>query len=84
MSAKTNTNILQAALEVACKGTTVTPRELIKELSKDELLEIKSGDLTVADLRNLVTEMADDKDNIEQYRINVKNSDYNNSPGNIF
>tara|TARA_R110002096_G_scaffold78934_11_gene185512 strand:+ start:1227 stop:1478 length:252 start_codon:yes stop_codon:yes gene_type:complete len=80
MHDKIKPSVLQAALETACKGTSVTTRELVKELTVDEIAEIKSGDITAADLVNLVLELADNKDNATLYRIKVKNNESDNSP----
>ena len=84
MSDKISTSSLQAILEAACKGTSVTTRELLKELTTDDLADIRYGDMTISDLMNLVLELADNKDNIKLYRIKVKNTESNNSPSSLF
>ena len=84
MHNKIKTSVLQAILETACKGTSVTTRELFKELTIDDLAEIKNGDMTATDLANLVLELADNKDNIKLYRIKVKNTESNNSSSSEF
>jgi hypothetical protein len=81
---KTKTSVLQSILETACKGTSVTTRELIKELTIDDLADIKSGDMSAADLTSLVLELADNKDNEVLYRVKVKNIESNNSPDGLF
>jgi hypothetical protein len=84
MHNKIKTSVLQTILETACKGTSVTTRELFKELTIDDLAEIKNGDMTATDLANLVLELADNKDNIKLYRIKVKNTESNNSSSSEF
>jgi hypothetical protein len=84
MVAKIKPSFLQTILETACKGTSITARELIKELTAADLAEIMSGDMTAADLKSLVLDLADDKDNAQLYRIKVKNNESDNSTGNIF
>lgn len=84
MHDKINTSVLQTTLEAACKGTSVTTRELIKELTIDDIADIKSGDLTTADLVNIVLDMADDKDNAKLYRVKVKSNESDSSPDNVF
>ncbi len=84
MHDKIKTSVLQSILEAACKGTSITTRELIKELTIDDLADIKSGDMSAADLMSLVLELADNKDNEVLYRVKVKNTEYNNSPDGLF
>ena len=84
MSDEIKTSDLQTILETACKGTSITTRELIKELTADDLADIKNGDLPVEDINSLVLELADNKDNIALYRIKVKNNESNNPPTDTF
>ena len=84
MRDKIKTGFLQAILETSCKGTSVTTRELIKELTIDDLADIKNGDMTATDLTNLVVELADYKDNIKLYRVKVKNTEPKNSSSSEF
>ena len=83
MHDKNMPNTLQSILEIACQGTSVTARELIKELSADDLADIKTGYMTAADLTSMVVELADNKDNEKLYRVKVKNTESNNSPENV-
>jgi hypothetical protein len=76
MSNKIKPEALQEVLKAACKGTSVTTRELIKELTIDEVADIKNGYITAADLIDLVMDLAESKDNIELYRVKVKNTEY--------
>ncbi len=84
MCDKIKTSVLQTILETACKGTSVTTRELLKELTIDDLADIRNGDMTTDDIVSLVLELADNKDNIKLYRVKVKNTESNNSPSGIF
>lgn len=73
---------MQKVLRTACKGTSVTIRELFMELTQQDLADIKNGDLLAADLRNLVMDMADSKDNVFLYRVNVRHNNVDpNSDG---
>lgn len=54
---------LQSLLSIACEGTSVTVRELIKVLSIEEITMIKSGDLTLDDLKEIVCDIADSQRN---------------------
>lgn len=67
-------NILQKTLTEACQGTSVTTRELIAELSKYDLTAIREGEMTADDLKPLVLDIADGKDNVNVYRVEQKNS----------
>ena len=63
MSSKNNKlSPLQLALRQACAGTTITTRELIKELSFSDLADLREGELTVDDLREIVLDLASAKD----------------------
>lgn len=84
MHDKINTGSLQTILETACKGTSVTTRELLKELTTDDLADIRNGDMTFEDIVSLVMDLADNKDNITLYRVKVKNTESSNSPSDIF
>ena len=57
----TNTNqrnLLLTLVEKACLNTSVTVRELMKELSTDEISMIKEGELGPDYLTSLVSDMA--------------------------
>lgn len=84
MNNKIKASALQIVLETACKGTSVTPRDLVKELSIDDLADIKNGDMTATDLVNLVTELADNIDNAKIYRVKVKNTETKNTFDGIY
>jgi len=54
-------NLLLTLAEKACLNTSVTVRELMKELSKDEISMIKEGELGADYLTSLVDEIASTK-----------------------
>ncbi len=73
MSSENNKqSLLQRILEKACKGTSVTTRELFVELTQDDLASVKNGELTAEDLRLLVLDLADSKENAQLYRVKGK------------
>ena len=76
MRDKTKLEPLQFILKTACTGTSVTTRDLIKELTKDDLADIKNGYMTANDLTDLVMELADNKDNKQLYRVKAKDLEY--------
>ena len=65
----------QRFLQAACKGTTVTPRELVVALTIDDIRRIKSGDLIIDDVREIVKDLADSKDNAAIYKIPISKKD---------
>lgn len=65
----TSKNPLQKILEKACKGTAVTTRELITALSAYDLAAIREGEITAEDLKTIVSDIADDKENADRYRV---------------
>ena len=64
----------QKTLEQACQGTSVTTKELIAELTKYDLEAIREGEMTADDLKPLVFDIADGKDNANIYRVEQKSS----------
>lgn len=53
----------------------MTPRELVGALSYDDIVSIKTGDLLVEDVLEIVKDLADSKDNAFLYKIPMKKSD---------
>ena len=49
---------LQLTLREACDGTSVSTRELLKELSSVDLAAIREGELTIDDLKEIVLDLA--------------------------
>ena len=62
----------QLLLLAACEGTSVTTRELIKELSSEEVTLIKSGDITLNEIKEIVLDLADSKDNEPLYKVPIR------------
>ena len=62
----------QLLLLAACDGTSVTTRELVKEFSLEEIALIKSGDITLDEIKEIVLDLADSKDNEPLYKIPTK------------
>ena len=54
-------NPLQEILKQACADTIVSTKELIKELSRDDLINIREGEMTVDDLRQIVLDLIESK-----------------------
>ena len=52
---------LQKILAKACAGTIVTTKELVKELSREDFVNIKEGEMTVDDLRQIVLDLVESK-----------------------
>lgn len=84
MNTQIKPSLLHTTLKSACKGTSVTTRELLKELTSEDLVEIKTGEMTVDDLKNVVLDLADNKDNAKLYRINVKDNNADPFAENLF
>lgn len=63
-------NPLQEILKQACADTIVSTKELIKELSRDDLINIREGEMTVDDLRQIVLDLIESK--------TIKNKSQNN------
>ena len=60
---------LQIMLKQACAGTSVSTRELVKELSFSNLTDLREGELTVDDLREIVLDLASGKDDSILFEI---------------
>ena len=56
-----NQNPLQDILKKACADTIVSTKELVKELSRDDLVNIREGEMTVGDLRQIVLDLVESK-----------------------
>lgn len=65
-------NEFRSLLLAACEGTSVTTRELIKAFSPEEITLIKAGDISFTDIQEVVSELADTKDNETAYKIAMK------------
>ena len=61
MSNLQSKNQLLKQIEQACKKTNVTAREVLKELSPDDISMLKSGDLTIDYLISLVLDLNEEK-----------------------
>ena len=68
---KTQSNEFQSLLLAACKGTSITTRELVKELSFEEITLIKSGDISLEEIKEIVIDLADTKDNEQLYKVSL-------------
>lgn len=63
MSIKYPTNkSFNRLLEIACKGTTVSTKELLRELVNYGYQNFKDLDLTLEDLKMIVSDIADSKE----------------------
>ena len=62
----------QSLLLAACQGTSVTTRELIKVLSLEEIALIKSGDINPDEIKEVVLDLADSKDNEPLYKVPMR------------
>lgn len=69
---KTQINEFQSLLLAACEGTSVTTRELVKELSSEEITLIKSGDITLDEIKEIVLDLADSKNNEPLYKVPMR------------
>ena len=72
MSARSNG--LLTTLNLACIGTLISPKELLRQLTASEVTSIMEGELTVEDLRTIVQELVEDKENALIYRVPSKSS----------
>ncbi len=55
-------NRFHKLLEKACKGTSITPRELIRELVYSGYKNLYDLDLTLDDLKMIVSDLEDSKE----------------------
>jgi len=69
---KAQINEFQLLLLAACEGTSVTTRELVKELSSEEITLIKSGEISLDDIKEIVNDLADSKDNEPLYKVSMR------------
>lgn len=53
---------IQILLSQACEGSLVTTRELVKTLSLSDLAALREGELTVDDLKEIVADIASQKE----------------------
>lgn len=57
-----NKKHFQTMLEKACKGTIVTPRELLRELVISGYKNLYSGDLSLEEVKMIVVDLVDSKE----------------------
>jgi hypothetical protein len=69
---KGNNSLLHKVITRACKGTTISFREIFSTLSVHEIDAIKAGEIGVQDLKDLIDELVDSKSNIERYTIPIR------------
>ncbi len=69
---KAQINEFQSQLQAACEGTSVSTRELVKELSVEEIALIKSGDISLEEIKETVRDLADTKDNEQLYKVSTR------------
>ena len=68
-------SVLHDALAKACEGTSVSTKELLRELSAEDVTSILEEDFLMDDLRTLALELADDKDNQMIYRAFARSNE---------
>ena len=56
-------------LAKACKGTSITPRELLRELIGIGYQNVSDIDFSLEDLKEIVADLVDSKDNAAIYNI---------------
>jgi len=61
MSNRHSQNPLIKQIEQACKNTSVSPREILRELTPDDISMLKSGDLTIDYLISLASDLHEEK-----------------------
>ena len=59
-------------LSLACLETSVSTKELLRKLTTSEVTSIMDGELTIEDLKIIVQELVEDKENVLIYRTPVK------------
>ena len=62
MSKNNKLSPTQLILSQACEGSIVTTRELLKTLSLTDLAAMREGDLTIEDLKEIVSDIASQKE----------------------
>ena len=55
-------------LRKACDGTPMTVKELISGLTPVQLNSLRQGELDLEDLKSIVSDLLDEKDNFSLYR----------------
>ena len=70
-------NVFQKFLLKACQGTSVTPRDLVSALTLEDIAAIKSGEMVVGDVLEIVVDLADSKDNELLYKVPMGKKDSN-------
>lgn len=55
-------------LEKACRGTSITPKELLRELVTSGYKDIYSSDLRIEDLKMIIADLVDSKEISDMYR----------------
>lgn len=55
----------------------MTPRELVSALTLDDIAAIKSGEMVVGDVLDIVVDLADSKDNELIYKVPMGKKDSN-------
>ncbi len=66
----------QLILSQACEGSIVTTRELVKTLSLSDLAALREGDLTVDDLKEIVLDIASQKEATSQAKQLTEDDDH--------
>ena len=62
---------LNQILTSACEGSEITFRELYTVLTPQDIQGIKTGEIGLEDLKDIVNELLDSKENAESYKVNV-------------
>ena len=60
---------LNQILKSACDGSEITFRELFTVLSPEDIQAIKTGEIGLEDLKDIVKELLDSKENIGSYKV---------------
>ena len=68
-------NEFQKLLQTACKGTSVTTRDLAKELTLNDIASIKAGEIGLDYIREIVSDLADSIDNESLYKVPIGKRD---------
>ena len=70
----THVTLLHQVLSLACEGSCVTFRELFTTLSQEEIQAIKAGEIGIDDLKEIVNDLADSKQNTDHYKVPMRNN----------
>ncbi len=68
-------NEFQRLLQRACKGTSVTTRDLVRELTLNDIASIKTGEIGLDYIKEIVSDLADSKDNESLYKVPIGKRD---------